>query len=355
MLMIRAQIVGATGYGGLGIVELILRHPQIQIASLLAKSDVGKPLSEFFPHLRGFCDQVVEDATAERIGRECDVVIFATPDRVGMEYAPQVLERGARMIDYSGDFRFESVERYQEYARRHPSVGGKPHLSPELLSSNVYGIPELFRERIRGARLVGNPGCFSVAMILSLAPAVKAGLIEPRSIITDGKTGISGAGKKPSATFHFPDRDGNVTPYRVANHQHVVETRMALADVGGEPIGLTFVPHLMPITRGILTTSYATLRRDVTAQEVVEIYQSFYQGEPFVRVLPAGLTPGLKTVVGSNLCDISTVVDRENGRLIVVGAIDNLLKGQAGNALQNINVMFGFPETQGLERTPLYP
>jgi N-acetyl-gamma-glutamyl-phosphate reductase len=353
--MIRAQIVGATGYGGLGIVELLLRHPDIEISSLLAKSDVGKPLSEFFPHLRGFCDRMVEDSAPERIGVDADVVIFATPDRVGMQFAPLALERGAKVVDYSGDFRFESPERYQEYAARHPSVGGKPHLSPELLSQNVYGIPELFRERIKNARLVGNPGCFSVAMILSLAPAVKAGLIEPRSIISDGKTGISGAGKKPGATYHFPDRDGNVTPYRVANHQHVIETKMALSDVGGELVGLTFVPHLMPITRGILTTSYATLRRDASALDVAEIYRGFYEGEPFVRVLPPGLTPGLKTVVGSNLCDISTVVDRENGRLIVTGAIDNLLKGQAGNALQNVNLMFGLRETHGLERTPMYP
>jgi N-acetyl-gamma-glutamyl-phosphate reductase len=353
--MIRAQIVGATGYGGLGIVELLLRHPEIEIASLLAKTDVGKPLSDFFPHLRGFCDRIVEDASPERIGADCDVVVFSTPDGVGMQYAEQVLERGATMVDYSGDFRFESAERYAEYARRHPAVGGKPHLAPDLLSQNVYGIPELFRDRIQGARLVGNPGCFAIAMILSLAPAVKAGIIEPRSIIADGKTGISGAGKKPSATFHFPDRDGNLTPYRVAKHQHAIETEMALFDVGGEKIGLTFVPHLVPITRGILTTSYATLRPDVTPTDVDDVYREFYAGEPFVRVMPPGVVPGLKTVVGSNLCDISVAVDGENGRLVVVGAIDNLLKGQAGNALQNINVMFGYPETMGLERTPMYP
>ena len=353
--MIRAQIVGATGYGGLGMIELLLRHPEIEIVDLLAKSDVGKPISEFFPHLRGFCDRQVEESAPERIGEGCDLVIFATPDRVGMQFAERALAHGARVVDYSGDFRFESVERYQEYATRHPSIGGKPHLSPSLLTENVYGIPELFRERIRGARLVGNPGCFAIAMILSLAPAVKAGLIDPRSIIVDGKTGISGGGKKPSATFHFPDRDGNVTPYRVANHQHAIEAKMALGDVGGEPIGMTFVPHLVPISRGILTTAYATLRRDISAPDVHEIYQEFYTGESFVRVFPPGVTPGIKTAVGSNLCDVSFAVDRENGRLVVIGAIDNLLKGQAGNALQNINVMFGLPETLGLERTPLYP
>jgi len=353
--MIRAQIVGATGYGGLGIVELLRRHPEVEIASLLARTDVGKPLSDFFPHLRGFCDMLVEDATPERIGADCDVVVFATPDRVGMQSAAQVLDRGAAVVDYSGDFRFESIERYERYASRHPSVGGKPHLAPHLLNQTVYGVPELFRQRIERARLVGNPGCFAMAMILSLAPAVRAGLVEARSLVVDGKTGISGAGKKPSATLHFPDRDGNVTPYRAASHQHAIETTLALGDVRGDAIGLTFVPHLVPLTRGILTTAYATLRRDVTPEQVYEIYRESYAGEPFVRVLPPGVMPGLKSVIGSNLCDISYAVDRENGRLVVVGAIDNLLKGQAGNALQNLNIMFGFPETMGLERTPVYP
>lgn len=353
--MIRAQIVGATGYGGLGITEALLRHPQIEIVGLLAKTDVGKPISDFFPHLRGFCDRLVEDATPERIGADCDVVVFATPDGVGMQYATQVLDRGARLVDYSGDYRFESADRYAEYARRHPAVGGKPHQTPALLGQNVYGIPELFRDRIKDARVVGNPGCFAIAMILSLAPAVKAGIVDPRSLIVDGKTGISGAGKKPTPSFHFPAADGSVTPYRVAKHQHAIETEMALKDVGGEAIGLTFVPHLVPITRGIEVTAYATLRREVTPEAVHSIYREFYAGEPFVRVLPPGVVPGLKTVIGSNLLDISHAVDRDNGRLVVMGAIDNLVKGQAGNALQNINVMFGFPETTGLERIPLYP
>ncbi|HLG51161.1 MAG TPA: N-acetyl-gamma-glutamyl-phosphate reductase [Chloroflexota bacterium] len=353
--MIRAQVVGATGYGGLGIIELFLRHPEIEIGDLLAKNDVGRPLSDFFPHLRGFCDRVVEDASEDRIGRDCDLVVFATPDRVGMQYAARALERGAAVLDYSGDFRFGSPERYSEYARRHPSVAGRPHEAPGLLGKAVYGLPELFRERIKGARLVGNPGCFAVAMILSLAPALTEGLVDPASIIVDGKTGISGAGKKPGALYHFPDRDGNLTPYRVGTHQHVVETVQALSSVAGTPVKLTFVPHLAPVSRGILTTAYAVLRRDVDAREVDELYRTFYANEPFVRIQPLGSMPSLKTVVGSNLCDLAVAIDQENGRLIVVGAIDNLLKGQAGTAMQNINLMFGFPETAGLERTPVYP
>lgn len=353
--MIRAQVVGATGYGGIGIVELLLRHPEIEIASLLAKTDVGRPLSDYFPHLRGFCDMVVEDALPERIGGDCDVVIFATPDRVGMQSAEQVLAGGAAMVDYSGDFRFDSAERYQRYADRHPAVGGKPHTAPELLARSAYGIPELYRSRIRSARLVGNPGCFAVPMILSLAPALKDGLVEPRRISVDGKTGISGAGKKPGPALHFPDRDGDVRAYRAGKHQHVVEAQMALTGFAGADVGLTFVPHYVPVTRGILVTAYADLKRDTTDQAVYDLYRGFYEGEAFVRVFPPGVMCGLKTVVGSNLCDISFAVDRDNGRLVLMGVVDNLLKGQAGSALQNINAMFGFPETLGLERTPMYP
>jgi len=337
------------------MVELLLRHPEIQIASLLAVSDVGRPLSSFYPHLRGYCDQIVEEARPERVGQDADLVIFSTPDRVGMSYAGRLVEGGKRVLDYSGDFRFETPDLYAWYAAAHPSIGGKPHLAPELFDRSVYGIPELNRARIREARVVGNPGCFAVAMILAIAPALKAGLIDPRSLIADGKTGISGAGKKPSATNHFPERNESVTPYRVAAHQHVYETVAALQEISGEKIGLTFVPHLVPTTRGIIVTCYANLRQATPLDRIQAAYEEMYAEEPFVRVLPAGLTPGPKSVMGSNLCDVSLALDADNGRLVMVGSIDNLMKGQAGVALQNINIMMGFPETLGLERSPIYP
>jgi len=337
------------------MVELLLRHPEIRLTSLLAVSDVGKPLSSFYPHLRGYCDQVVEEAKSERVGQDADLVIFSTPDRVGMGYATDLVERGLRILDYSGDFRFETPALYEWYAKAHPSVAGKPHLAPGLFDRSVYGIPELNRARIREAKVVGNPGCFAVAMILSLLPAIKAGLIDPKSIISDGKTGISGAGKKPTATNHFPERNEGVTPYRVASHQHVYETVAALEAVAGEKVGLTFVPHLVPLTRGIIVTSYAQLRDSVPVEQIQAIYEECFAGEPFVRVLPTGLTPGPKAVAGSNLCDVSIALDAENARLVMVGSIDNLMKGQAGVALQNINLMFGYPETTGLDRSPMYP
>lgn len=353
--MIRAQLVGATGYGGLGMVELLVGHPEIELVSLLAKNDVGRPISAFFPHLSGLCDLRVEEATPERVGRDVDLVICATPDRIGMGYAPALVDAGVAVLDYSGDFRFRSAGEYERYASRQPSVAGRPHTCPELLSQAAYGIPELFRGDVAGARLVGNPGCFAVAIILALAPALQSGVIEPQSVICDGKTGISGAGKKPGALYHFPDANDNVTAYRIAAHQHAVEAMIALERWCGSASRITFVPHLVPITRGILCTTYATLSGDHTLERIHGLYQAMYADETFVRVLPLGVAPGVKTVAGSNLCNISLALDGENGRLIVISAIDNLLKGQAGMALQNANVMFGLPETLGLERVPVYP
>jgi N-acetyl-gamma-glutamyl-phosphate reductase len=325
------------------------------VTSLLAKSDVGRPLSAFYPHLRGFCDRVVEDAADDRIGQDADVVIFATPDGVGMTHAARLLEQGCRVLDYSGDFRFQSLDLYAGYGRAHPSVGGRPHAAPQLLEEAVYGVPELNRERLSGARLVGNPGCFAVAMILALAPAIGSRLVDPGFVVVDGKTGISGAGKKPSATNHFPERNESVAPYRIASHQHAFEAGMALEQVGGRPISLTFVPHLVPTTRGIICTCYANLVEDVPPERIQAVYEEFYSGEPFVRVLPSGVAPGPKAVVGSNLCDVSVVVDGPNRRLVAIGSIDNLLKGQAGIAVQNLNLMFDLPETEGLDRLPMYP
>jgi len=351
----RAQIVGATGYGGLGMIEQLVRHPTIVLTSLLAKSESGKPISAFFPHLRGFCDQLVEEASDERVGVDVDLVIFATPDRVAMQYAPSLLERGIRVLDYSGDFRFADLDAYARYASRQPSVAGQPHLCPALLAESVYGVPELFRESIRGARLVGNPGCFSIAIELALAPALQAGLIDPTSIIVDGKTGVSGAGKKAVPAHHFPERAENVSPYRVAAHQHGVEAAEALSRHAGVPVGLTFVPHVVPISRGILCTCYAALRKPALLQRIRDLYLASYAQEPFVRVLPPGTASTPKSVHGSNLCDLSLFVDEEQGRLIAISAIDNLLKGQAGTALQNSNLMLGLDETCGLARIPLYP
>ena len=353
--MKRAQIVGATGYGGLGMTELLLRHPDVRVTSLLAKQDVGKRISDVYPHLRRYCDMVIGDANDETVGRDADVVVFATPDGVGQSYAARLVAAGIAVIDYSGDFRFDTVAQYDEYSRRHPNLGGRPHACPELLPQSVLGIPELNRDRLRGARLVGNPGCFAVSMILGLLPALRLRLIEHEGIIADGKTGSSGAGKKPSTVHHFPERNENVTPYRIGSHQHAIEAEMVLGAVAGGPIDLTFVPHLVPVTRGIVCTLYGRLRQPTTQADAQAAYERFYEREPFVRVLPPGVSPGLGSVLGSNMCDVSVTVTGGGRRLVVASSIDNLLKGQAGIALQNLNLMLGFDERTGLERVPTYP
>lgn len=350
---IRVKIVGATGYGGVGIVELLLRHPQAEIGALVAREAVGQKISEVYPHLMGFCDLPILAADDPVAQGKFDVVFFATPDRVGMADAKAELAKGAKVIDYSGDFRFTSLEAYRDYATR---LGKDPnHLSPELLGTNVYGMPELHRAEIAKANLVGNPGCFATSCILGLAPALKAHLVTPASIICDCKSGVSGAGKKLKQGFHFPERYEQINAYRLSGHQHVCEVERELGAQAGEEVRLTFTAQVLPISRGILSTLYGDLTRDVTEADVIEIYKRFYAGSRFVRVLPSTAAVGTMSVRCTNYCDVVVSVDPRTRKLRIVSIIDNLMKGQAGQALQNMNVMFGLPEDTGLDHAGMYP
>ena len=261
--MIRAQIVGATGYGGVGMVELLLRHPEIRLTSLLAVSDIGKPLSAFYPHLRGYCDQVVEEAKPERVGQDADLVIFSTPDRVGMGYADELVERGMRVLDYSGDFRFETPALYEWYAKAHPNIKGQPHVAPELFDRSVYGIPELNRARIREAQRRRQSRLLRRGDD-PLAAAGHQGRADRPALDHLGRQDRHLRGRQEADRRRTISRSANesVTPYRVASHQHVYETVAALEAVAGEKVGITFVPHLVPLTRGIIVTSYAQLREE---------------------------------------------------------------------------------------------
>ena len=350
---IRAKVVGATGYGGLGIIDLLLRHPYAEIGALVAREDAGKRISEVYPHLAGYCDMPILAADDPAAQDNFDVVFFSTPDRVGMADARAELARGARVIDYSGDFRFTTLAAYQDYATR---LGKDPnHLSPDLLGTNVYGLPELHRADIAQARLVGNPGCFATSCILGLAPAMKAHLVAPHSLVCDCKSGVSGAGKKAKPQFHFPERLEQINAYRLSGHQHVCEVERELSLQAGEEARLIFTAQVLPISRGILSTLYGDLTRDVTEADVLEIYREFYQGSAFVRVLPSTAATGTMSVRGTNRCDIVVSVDPRVRKLRIVSIIDNLMKGQAGQALQNMNVMFGFPENTGLNLPGMYP
>ena len=352
--MKRAKIVGAGGYGGVGITELLLRHPEVEIACLVAKDETGMPISTLYPHLSGYCDLPIHAADAPEAQEDFDVVFFSTPDRVGMVAARAELEKGARVIDYSGDFRFGTAEAYADYATR---IKLNPeHQSPDLLPSSGYGLNELGLRDLAAQDIVGNPGCFAVSCLLGLAPAAANGLIDPRSIISDCKTGVSGAGKKPSPGFHFPARHDHMNAYRLTGHQHTCEVEQNLtALANGMPHVMTFTAQAVPTTRGIMSCNYGQLAEGVTRAQVWDAYEAFYQDRPFVKLFDRDSQIGTAHVRGSNNCYLTVDVDERTDRLRVVSHIDNLMKGQAGSALQNMNLLFGFPETMGLDRPGQYP
>jgi len=352
--MVRAKIIGAGGYGGIGIIEIILRHPEMEIASLVDVTDVGTPISDLWPHLRGFCDEVIVAPDSAEALSEADVAFCATPDGVGQSIAAAELEAGRRVIDYSGDFRFADLETYAEYARR---IGRTdPHAAPELLAESAYGLAELNRAAIAKTRVVGNPGCFAVGCILGLAPAAREGLIDLGGpVVCDAKTGVSGAGKKPSAAFHYPERYENASAYRLGGHQHVMEIETQLSAAAGSPVKVTFTPQVVPMTRGILSVLYAPLAEGVTQQKAEDAYQAAYGDEPFVRLRSLAQPGGTAEVRESNLCDVAVACDERTGTFRVVTHLDNLMKGQAGSAMQNANVMFGLEETLGLSMPGSHP
>ncbi len=352
--MIRVKVVGATGYGGIGITELVLQHPEAKLVSLVAREDVGVPISKVYPHLDGFCDLPILATDDPHAAEPVDVVFFATPDKVGMSAAQGELAKGAKIIDYSGDFRFTTADAYADYAKR---IGKEPeHAAPDLLGKNAYGLAELHRETIRTSDIVGNPGCFACSCILGMAPAVKHHLVEPYSIICDCKTGVSGAGKKVNAAYHYPARYEQMNAYKLSGHQHVCEVERELSLLAGTDIKITFTAQVVPVCRGILSTLYGNLTRAaVTEADIVALYRDFFKDSPFVRVYGSTAAIGTLNVRGTNYCNLVVSVDTRVNRLRIVAHIDNLMKGQAGSALQNMNLMFGLPETAGLNRPGIYP
>ena len=351
--MKNVKIIGAGGYGGVGITELLLQHPEFKIGCLVAATETGMKMSDLYPHLKGFCDELIRTPDDPKAQESYDAVFFSTPDGVGMQTAAHELAKGAHVVDYSGDFRFTTPEKYSAYAN---FIGKNPvHAAPELLPQTVYGLSELhpFGKK---QKLAGNPGCFAVSCILGLAPAAAEKLIDPKSVICDCKTGVSGAGKKPAATFHYPLRYENMNAYKIAAHQHNIEVEREITLIAGRETRVTLTTQVVPICRGIMSVIYARMKNSAaTAKDVYECYQSFYAGSKFVRVEPMGVAVGNNDVRGSNFCVLSANMDVRTGQMIVVSHIDNLMKGQAGSALQNMNIMFGLDESLGLMRPPYYP
>ncbi len=352
--MIKVKIVGAGGYGGVGVAELISGHPEAEIAAMVDVENAGSPISDIYPHLKGFVDNEICAPDSPEAQAPADVVFMATPDQVGMKLAPAEIEKGAKVVDYSGDFRFNTKEAYSDYAGR---LGlDTTHASPELMEKSVYGIAELHRAELNtSVSVVGNPGCFAVSCILGLSPAVKNGLVDPAFIVCDCKTGVSGAGKKPSPTFHYPARYDHMNAYKLAGHQHVCEIERELGLQAGREVKVTFTSQVVPVCRGIMSTLYAALSRDISEDEAVGFYREFYKDDNFVRVFNSTAPVGSPHVRGTNYCNLVVSVDSRTQRLRIVSYIDNLVKGQAGSAVQNMNLICGLPETTGLDRPGMYP
>ncbi len=348
--MKKATIIGATGFGGLGLIEILLRHPEIEIKQLIARKDVGVSVSKVFPHLAGHCDLTVE-GSEEIDYADIDIAFFSTPDRAGMTIINEFFKKGIPVIDFSGDFRFGNSKEYSAYAR-FKGMEDK-HLSPKILEHSVYGLPEIYSNEIKKAKVIGNPGCFAISMILGLLPAVEAGIIEPGTIICDGKTGVSGAGKNPGETNFYPQRYENVNTYREGKHQHLIEVETVLNSRAKDKVEILFVPQIVPMNRGILTTIYASLKEEYNTKKLVECYQDYYDEKPFIVITDK--SPNTTDVRGTNRCEIRPMVDERTGTFFVTSVIDNLLKGQSGNAVQNANILLGFDEKTGLDGLAFYP
>ena len=337
----RVAIVGVTGYAGGELARILLRHPEVELVAAVARSHQGEPLRDVQPHLHGAPASLV---VGSEVG-DAEVVITALPAGEAAKLAPGWLKEGRSLIDVGSDFRLREPAGYQRWY-------GYTHPAPELLREAVYGLTEFARPKLRGARLVSNPGCYPTASLLALAPAVRAGLIGD-DVIIDAKSGVSGAGHSVDEAYLYGSIDENVRAYGVPRHRHTPEIAQELAALGSASPRLTFTPHLIPMTRGLIATCYAPLRDGVTAEQVARAYAQAYSEEPFVRVTRS--FPQTKAALGSNWCLVHAVVDEANGRLVAMGALDNLVKGAAGSAVQNLNAMRGYPETLGLEGLPLWP
>lgn len=349
---VKVVIYGAGGYGGVGLVEILSSHPGVEIAALVSREGAGAPYSDLYPHLLGKMDQVIEHADTFNPEGKGTFVFFSTPDGVGQGLAEQYLSLGYKIIDFSGDFRFNSPEVYKSYSAW--QQGECDHAAPQLLPQAVYGCAEWNRSAIQEAKLVGNPGCMAISCLLAAFPAVKAGLIDMSRIVFDVKTGISGAGKKPKPLFHFPAADGNAYAYKVGQHQHLFEIEKHLSDWSGVTKAVDFTPHVIPASRGILSTAVMGLKSPGAAQEIYELYQKAYADSDFIVVQKGGLQE-LSHVRGSNQCRLGIHLVERTQSLIVTSLIDNLQKGQSGNAVQNMNLMLGFPENTGLDLNAKYP
>ncbi|WP_100489464.1 N-acetyl-gamma-glutamyl-phosphate reductase [Sporolactobacillus pectinivorans] len=344
----KAGIVGANGYSGIELIRLLMNHPFVELEMLVSHMTKGSAISDVYPHLSGLLDRPLEEFDADKLAERTDVVFFATPAGVSKDLLPECLKRGLICIDLSGDFRLKDPEAYKIWYHHTPADGS-------LLRDAVYGLTEVNRRRIEGAQFIANPGCYPTATLLGLAPALEDGAIDPGSIIIDGKSGVSGSGKQVVLGNLYSEVNESVKAYKLGTHKHLPEIEQEIAELSGKDYPVTFTTHLMPMTRGLMCTVYATLKKGYSTREFLEIYENYYEKSPFVRIRPIGTWPATKEVVGSNFCDIGLAVDGRTRRLTIVSVIDNVVKGAAGQAIQNLNIIKGWDEQTGLKFTPIYP
>ena len=343
----RVGIIGATGYTGVELLRLLLHHPEVEVTALTSQKYAGVPIGQVFPSLTKHLSLKCEELAVEPISIKTDFIFTAVPHKTAMETVPLFYRLGKKVVDLSADFRFKDAGVYEKWYQKHSAS--------DLLPESVYGLPELHREKIRTAKIVGNPGCYPTGALIGLIPLVKKGLISLEGIAVDSKSGVSGAGRDVALESLFCEVNEGVKAYKIFSHRHTPEIEQELSQIAKKEIKVTFVPHLIPMDRGILSTLYIHLMKKVKTEELLNAFQDYYQAEPFIRIYPKGKLPNTKDVRGSNFCDIGAMVSEADGRAVIVTAIDNLVKGASGEAVQNMNIMLGYPETMGLDMLPLSP
>lgn len=344
----KTAIIGATGYSGVELIRLLLQHPFVNIHSVVSTSAEGKSMGEIYPHLSNVITHELKALDVEQIAAQVELVFFATPSGVSKDLIPTFLKKGVKCIDLSGDFRLQDAQEYERWYK---------HTAPDsgALQQAVYGLSEINDEQICDASLIANPGCYPTATLLALIPALQEQWIDPQSIIIDGKSGVSGAGRSLTLNTMYAEVNENIKAYKLGVHQHVPEIEQMLASVSAKDIRVSFSTHLIPMTRGIMCTIYTNLIVEKSTQDVIDYYQEFYKDHPFVRIRPEGIWPATKEVYSSNYCDLGFLVDSRTNRLTIVSVIDNVVKGAAGQAIQNMNLIYGWDVRTGLQCTPVYP
>ncbi len=343
--MIKAGIVGGTGYTGVELLRILVAHPQVELVAITSRAEAGRAVCDLFPSLRGHLDLCFSDPADGSLD-QCDVVFFATPHGVAQASVAALLDKGIRVVDLSADFRIRDIALWEKWYKQ-------THACPELVEEAVYGLPEVNREKIKQARLIACPGCYPTSVQLGFLPLLEQGVIDPRDLIANSASGVSGAGRQASVDNLLAETSDSFKAYGVAGHRHLPEIEQGLADISGGDVSLTFVPHLLPIIRGIHSTLYATLTD--TSVDLQQLFENRYKDEPFVDVMPAGSHPQTRTVRGSNFCRISVFRPQAGNKVVVLVVEDNLVKGASGQAVQNMNLMFGLPENCGLSAPALLP